>query len=152
MSDAANVLFLLFGGIFFCLWLFLALSCFFSSVIISVNKYNLEQTAFVPASFLPWSWFIFWQRTTEHFTVNNSLRLHCFLRELNIPVPILCQIMEKGFKTGKENILYQILVVYDSQTISSWEKLMMRMASNVSWKLSLSCWPGMGMFPFDRKR
>lgn len=39
-----------------------------------------------------------------------------------------------------------------SQTISSWEKLMMCMASSVSWKLSLSCWPGMVMLPFDKKR
>lgn len=40
----------------------------------------------------------------------------------------------------------------DSQMISSWEKLMMCMASMVSWKFSLSCCPGMGMLPLDRKR
>ncbi|TNN58557.1 hypothetical protein EYF80_031177 [Liparis tanakae] len=39
-----------------------------------------------------------------------------------------------------------------SQTISSWEKLMMCMASRVSWKLSLSCWPGMVTLPLDKKR
>lgn len=60
--------------------------------------------------------------------------------------------MENAFKTGKENILYDVFFASDSQTISSWEKLMMRMASSVSWKLSLSCCPGMGMLPFDKKR
>lgn len=60
--------------------------------------------------------------------------------------------MENAFKMGRENILYDVFVGSDSQAISSWEKLMIRMASNVSWKLSLSCCPGMGMLPFDKKR
>lgn len=43
----------------------------------------------------------------------------CFQTEINLPVSFLHDIMENAFKTGKQNILYDVFVGSDSQTISS---------------------------------
>lgn len=68
----------------------------------SSDRAKFSPILFCCIFFSPLNLFCFWQDATAHFTTDNSLQNpHCFLREINIPVSFLHNIMGKCLEDGK---------------------------------------------------